>query len=123
LVWRAFSDANSRWDAWQFDPYGANTIEDISNSLVEVSFPPVVSRDGTVAWYAQDVHGAYTHIFWNRGRLGTEQIPVPLVFPSNIQNFPIAINNTGGMIFASGVGSGTGWDIYLVQVRRGRLPY
>jgi hypothetical protein len=69
-----------------------------------------VREDGTVAWYTRTATSPTTDtLYWYRNGV-TQPIPITVSFN---QNRPVAMNNRGQILFASGNGSGTGFDIVL----------
>lgn len=107
LVWMQYNDAAQKWDIWAYDPDTGNLTdltEDLpGNSRDFFQFDPTVNEAGTVAWYTDFRNPSRRYLYWDTGN-GWELIPVP---QSLTLNGPVAINNTGGLIYAKGVTSDT----------------
>ncbi len=111
MVWVAYNDAAGKYDVWELDPNGSNKKIDLTANLDGDSFDPKVTEDGTVVWYTQAKNGSHSEIYWNYGS-GSQQIMVDVPY---LKNAPIAINSNGTVLFASGNGTTTGYDIIEAQ--------
>ncbi|HZO90398.1 MAG TPA: hypothetical protein VFB38_18880 [Chthonomonadaceae bacterium] len=127
VVWAEYNDDKQRWDIWQADANGATDLTenlDINGRNFSFEDPnqddPMVNDDGTVVWYAHyfdSQNNPREDLYWE---LGSDPSLIP-VFQPFLRNSPVAINNTGGLIFASGNGNVTGFDVILVVPEPGAL--
>lgn len=103
MVWMQYNYDKLLWDVFAFDPDTGeitNLTEDLDgNSYDFFQFDPTVNDAGTVAWYSAFRNPSRRYLYWDTGN-GWELIPVP---QSLTLNGPVAINNTGGLIYAKGV--------------------
>lgn len=107
LVWVQYNDAVSRWEVWE---YNRNTgvARAIPGSQTQFFSPPAVREDGTIAFPVYITTLTY-RLYWHRNGV-TE--PIPITTPYT-QNRPVALNNRGQILFASGNSSATGFYLML----------
>lgn len=111
MVWVAYNDAAGKYDVWELDPNGSNLKVNLTANLLGDSFDPKVTEDGTVVWYTRAKNGVHSDIYWNYG-IGSKQVMLDVSF---LKNAPIDINNKGIVLFASGDGTSTGFDLIEAQ--------
>ena len=108
LVWRQYNDAKLKWDVLK----SANgVITRLSDSLTAGSYEPCIADSGVVVWHSDTATASRLYQDRNLG-LGPE--PLALSQPG-LFNRPVVLNNKGTIVYASGNGSGTGFDIILAE--------
>ncbi len=105
LVYEQYDDAAKQWQIWKYKPNGTAYL--LTKRMQGNSHLPSLNAAGTVAWHT-DMRGK-SELFWYDGR---ETAPIPVPHPGNYTR-PVAINSHGTVLYASGDGSGTGFDILL----------
>jgi hypothetical protein len=118
LVWYQYNEQAGKWDVWSFDPATGNAV-DLSQSIFdEFGDPnqgdPTINNDGDIAWfnnYFDSSSKFHQDLYWYIGD-GPQLVPID---SSNLRNAPVAINNTGDLLYATGNGSSTGYDLVLAQ--------
>jgi hypothetical protein len=108
LVWRQYDDAAFKYNVWQYDRT-TSTRTNLTQNLTGNSHDPVVREDGTVAWHTDTFSPSMATLYWYKNNV-REIIPITVSY--NL-NRPLALNNRGQVLFASGNGTGTGFDIVL----------
>ncbi len=107
MVWVAYNDAAGKWDVWENDPNGSGKNIDLTWNIAGDSFDPKITEDGTVVWYTLAKNGSHSEIYWNHG-FGSKLISLDVPY---FKNSPISINNNGTVLYASGNGTSTGYNI------------
>ena len=114
LVWEQFSDAKQVFDVWQYDPV-THASTSLSTNLKGSSQQATVANDGTVAWHTDyPIVGAvlnHADMYWD---MGAGYSLIPVTAPGRFDR-PLAINNMGSVLYSSGDGTGTGFDLYLAR--------
>jgi hypothetical protein len=116
IVWNQYN-ADGHYDVWKYDPAHPGNLMNLTmgftrNALDFLPLEPVINAAGAVAWHMPSADGTRIDIYWNRSA-GSVLVPVTTSYK---KNYPIALNNTGGFLFASGNGLSTGFDILLGQI-------
>ena len=108
LVWRQYNDAKLKWDVLK----SANgAVTRLSDSLTASSYEPCIANSGVVIWHSDTPTAS--RLYWDRN-LGLGPEPLALSQPG-LFNRPVVLNNNGAVVYASGNGSGTGFDIILAE--------
>ena len=114
IVWRQYNDAKQYWDVWKYTPNGATgTVTDLSVNLVGSSFDPYIADNGVVAWHTDNANSTASVLYWDKND-GHGAVKIPLA-QTRAFNKPVALNTAGSVVYASGDGSGTGYDIILAE--------
>jgi hypothetical protein len=112
IVWQEY-DLNANFDhVWMYDP-ATGTRTRLSAGLPGHNRGPVINDDGVVVWENNIPSGANARskLFWYTGTLPAVQVPD--IDQSGRFNRPVALNNTGGLLFASG--SGSAYNLIFAQ--------
>lgn len=107
MTWAQYDDAHKQWQIWK-----ATSSKDRQCLSVEIDgnhHAPDINAAGTVAWHADSKKNDGSALWWHQGKRA-ESLAVPT---SGKWARPVAINNKGMVLYVSGEGSGSGFDIQL----------
>ena len=110
VVWRQYNNAKTKWDIWKYAP-NSGAATDLSINQTGNSYEPFISDSGIVAWHTD--YATASSLFWDKND-GKGAVKIPLS-QGHAFNRPVAINTAGSVAYASGDGSGTGFDIILAE--------
>ncbi len=112
LVYEQYDDAKKQWHVWKYTPKTRPVC--LTSTITGNSHQPMITAAGTVAWHT-DMRGK-SELFWYDGK-NTAAIPVP---HTGSFTRPVAVNSHGMILYTSGDGSGTGFDVILASPEKQR---